>query len=483
MQAAEGVEGPPLRGGGPRGANGERRTRLARVAQILRGAIRVRETMGWPKGTTSWNVNEVFERDLRARTDSDGLAFLFRLLARHAWFVDPVISRAVGAVFPRTARGRLGSYRTGEVRGGISYWENQPPKYAFFAAIGSTERDFLNFNICHLWPGSTGDPRHFTRLANLVLVPRTLWRFTDWEPVEALLQRRSFELSGYQGPGKRPRPEPAAYPGEWAEPLGPEDPDVVIARLRHLRSANPLFKKLPGGATPRLRLPPPRPRDGRWASEDARPGFEPPVVGVKRAGARDLDAEAWAVWRSQRGTTAAFQAWVVRHAYFADRRVAAAVENPFPQCRRMRVGAGERQGQVVDGLTLTSNTPAADSLLVAIQKPIRTSLGGNVNHAWRDAPQLPAHFCNIRGLVLVPAALASLVDAEPIRALLKRQLFERTGYTGPQGRVPPKPAPFPREWPETIVLTVRQEDRAIRMLERYRRERPGYYRRARARRG
>lgn len=438
----------------------------------------VLDRMGHPPGLTPWNVDGVFESDLRTRSGGAEIKFLFGLIARHAWFIDPEVARAVPTVFPKTARGHLGSYRTGEVRDGITLWENQPAKYAFFAAIGATERDFANFAVCHVWPGSTGDPRHFTRLANLVVVPRTLWRFTDWGPVQGILQFRSFDLSGFAGPRGSAAAQPEAYPDAWREPETPSDPLAVVQYLRQLRASSPLFKKLPGSATPRSTLPSLRPGEQRWSPADWMPNFEPYPPAIKRPDARDLDAEAWNVWRTDRKFLGAFRAWIVRHSYFADRRVTSIVENPFPACRRLRLGKKERRGEVVEGITLASNTAAADALLVAIQKPIRTSLGGNVNHAWRDAPQLPAHFCNLRGLVLVPAALASLVDAEPINAMLKRRLFERTGYAGPDGRTPPKPTGFPDEWPETVELTRRQQERAIRMLERYRRERPGYYRRS-----
>jgi hypothetical protein len=433
--------------------------------------------MGRRRRSASWNVNDVFERDLRAPGGGARMAFLLQLVARHTWFVDPRVASAVPTVFPRTARGRLGAYRTGQEKGGITYWENQPAKYAFFAAIGSTQRDFTNFNVCHVWPGSTGDPRHFTRLANLAVVPRTLWRFTDWGPVQENLQRRSFELCGFAGPrGKKPA-RPGDYPDAWLEPVVANDPEAVVKYLRRLRATSPRFKELPGSLPPRS-VPPDLARTAqRWAPAEWLPNFEAQGERYKRPGARDLDREAWGQWAAEGRTLAAFRSWIVRHSYFANLHVARVIDNPFPKCRRLKLGAGERAGRVVDGITLASNTAAADSLLLAIQKPIRTSLGGNVNHAWQNAPQLPAHFCNIRGLVLVPAALSSMVDAQPLRAMLKRQLFERTGYTGPEGERPPKPSGFPHRWPETMELTGAQVERAIRMLERYRRERPGYYRR------
>jgi len=79
------------------------------------------------------------------------------------------------------------------------------------------------------------------------------------------------------------------------------------------------------------------------------------------------------------------------------------------------------------------------------------------------------------GLVLVPEACSSLVDAPAMRRLLQRRLYERTGYTGPDGAVPPPSPLAPDGWPELGGLTPVAEDRIIAKLQRFARERPGYY--------
>jgi hypothetical protein len=335
------------------------------------------------------------------------------------------------------------------MRGSIRLWGAQPPKEALLRALGVGEDALSKFAVCHIYPDSAGNPRHFTHLGNLVIVPRTLAAFTDWGNVEAVLQRRSFDLSGYRGPPRRPPPEPPHYPRSWSAPWEPADLARTVAELRRLRAERPTWV--------RAKRPP--------------PAVRPPE------GARSLDDEFWA---SVGGTTTSmFARWVVRHGQFAPASVVAAVPNPFPRCRRIHFGSGERQRDFKDGVFLATNTAAADALFVAIGERLRSTLGGNVNHPWREAPYLPAHFCHLGGLVLVPGAMSSLVDAEPLRALLKRQMFERTGYGGPRGEEPDRSALMPRKWPETVHLSSEQEARALRMLERYRKERPGYYTRPR----
>lgn len=95
--------------------------------------------------------------------------------------------------------------------------------------------------------------------------------------------------------------------------------------------------------------------------------------------------------------------------------------------RRAHLRKGEKSGQIVDGITRITNTAAIRSILMAVGKPIATTRGANADHAWADAPYDPAHFTPLAGIVLVPMALSSLVDATPIRALLHRHIYERCG--------------------------------------------------------
>lgn len=399
-----------------------------------------------------------------------------RLVARHALFCDPTVSRAVPVVFPRTARHIFGRVGDGTVVGGISYWGNQPAKAAIFEAFGLTSRDFTNFRVCHLYPGSAKSHHHFTRLANLAVLPATLASFTDWAPAAAALQRRSFELFGYPGPRRHTPPRPAHYPERWAAPLAPDDLPGTLRRLHWLHDHRPTYAPRPARAKAPA-LAGFSALDRRWAPPELLPDLEPTSATSKNRGARDLERDLWLACERDPGTLRLFVGWLTRHSYFAPPAIVRAIPNPFPTCRRISPATHERPKTVIRGITLTTNSPAADALLVSIGRPFRQTRGGNVDHVWPDAPQLPAHFCHLGGLALVPKALSTFVDAAPIRALLQRELFERTGYAGPDGRPPPKPAVSPREWPEIVVLTEFETARAIRQLLHYRAQRPGYYRR------
>ena len=109
--------------------------------------------------------------------------------------------------------------KVGDVVEGIRLTDNKPAAYAFFAALGSSWNHFSGADVCHIWPGTAFDPNHFTRLADLAGISRTLWRFTDWEPVEAAFKRRAFELYGYRGPAGVAPPKPREYLSQWEEPV------------------------------------------------------------------------------------------------------------------------------------------------------------------------------------------------------------------------------------------------------------------------
>ncbi len=72
-------------------------------------------------------------------------------------------------------------------------------------------------------------------------------------------------------------------------------------------------------------------------------------------------------------------------------------------------------------------------------------------------------------------SLAGTAGRSAPRGLKLTRPGKRAAFAGPPGTTPPKPHGFPPSWPEAIVLTEQREARAIRILERYRRQRPGYY--------
>lgn len=423
-----------------------------------------------------WTLDALFAADLSARGE---LQPLLDLVGRFAIFLDPRVVRAVPVVYPKTARIASGRQHQGQVSKGIRYWTNQPAEAAFFAAMGVNPERYTGHIVCHVYPGSPSSPQHFTNIANLFIVPTTLASFTEWGPVLAALQWRAFELYGYSGPAKtRPAP-PAFLPRKWRAPsrLGVALLKGVTLKLLTARRERPMYIQPRRGIADApderaflLRTGLPWWQVAAWTREAKRP--RPALAD----GWIDLEQQFWFELHDNPEIMRLFQSWIVRHAYFAPPSVVAAVPNPFPKTRRFHPTHGEKEGDIVNGITMCINKPARAALIVALGHSIPGTRGALVNHIWADAPFLPEHFAHIGGLAIVPLALGSVVDADPIRVMLQRRAFERTGYAGPTGREPRRPRGYPWQWPENIELSPKLEARAIAKLERYRREIPGFYR-------
>src|SRR6266850_2495596 len=139
--------------------------------------------------TPPWNLDADFEADLTARGE---LQTVLDLVGRTSLWVDPDVAREVRVVFPKTARMRFGRDRQGQIIDGIRLWTNTPAQEAIFSAMDTSRDSFAGATVCHIYPGSPSSPQHFTRLANLIVVPRSVAAFTEWDPVLAALKRRAF---------------------------------------------------------------------------------------------------------------------------------------------------------------------------------------------------------------------------------------------------------------------------------------------------
>ncbi len=401
------------------------------------------------------DLDAEFYADLARRDGGRALSLVLDLVARHSLWVDPAVARAVPVVFPKTARAVKGHGRQGQVVDGVRLWANQPAQDAFYGALGSTARHFKGAALCHIYPRSPQDPRHFTRLSNLVAVPASLGAFTEAPPVLAALKRRAFELYGYRGPHRRTPPIPPGRPAAWAPPglLRAALRRQTVGRLRHWRATRPMYST--PGHSQGLRL----------------------MAPVRKLNdARDLEADFWRAVTATPAALAALVSFFVRHARFAPPSIAAAVPNPFPLTRRARPWRREVPGTIVGGIGLEFGQAPGMAMLVAVGLPASRTVGEVVDHPWQGAAFLPAHNCRLAGLVLLPRSLGTLADSAPMRALLQRRLFERSGYAGPAGRKPPRPPSYPGAWPETVHLTPAREAHAIKILRRNLRERPQYYR-------
>ena len=401
------------------------------------------------------DLDAEFYDDLARREGGRALALVLDLVGRHSLWVDPAVARAVPVVFPKTARAVKGRGRQGQVVDGVRLWANQPAQDAFYGALGSTARHFKGAALCHIYPRSPQDPLHFTRLSDLVAVPASLGAFTEGPPGLAVLKRRAYELYGYRGPQSKIPPTPPICPAAWAPPvlLPAALRTQTVARLRHWRATRPMYSTPRRGQGPR-RLAPLR----------------------KLESTRGLEADFWREVTATPASLAALVSLFVRYARFAPPSIAAEVPNPFPLTRRARRWQGERPGTIVGGIGLEFGQAPGMALLVTVGLPASRTVGEVVDHPWQGAAFLPAHNCRLAGLVLLPRSLSTLADSAPIRALLQRRLFERTGYAGPAGREPRRPAFYPDAWPETVHLSPAREAHAIKILRRNLKERPQYYR-------
>lgn len=126
-----------------------------------------------------------------------------------------------GAFFPKRRRYRKGA---GEVKGqkigDLRLDDNTYANHAIKRSIGIDRKDITAYVACHIWPQSCYDPRCYTVLANLVLLPAPLAGLSDHDPgIQATLQFRSFELYGWLPGGCNPPPRPSCYPSSWADPM------------------------------------------------------------------------------------------------------------------------------------------------------------------------------------------------------------------------------------------------------------------------
>jgi hypothetical protein len=397
-----------------------------------------------PRPTPTWNLDAQLLADLTARGE---LQTLLDLVAGSTMWVDPHVAGGVRVVFPKSAR-RVG-YRhyMGEVVGGIRLWANQPATEAFFAAIDSRFTHFVGAAVCHVYPNSPQLPLHFTRLANLFVVPAPLATLTEWEPVLTALKWRAFELFGYRGPSNQTPVRPPMLPSSWQGPtqLSATRLAAVLGKLRVLRKIRPMW----------------------YAPTKQNPAPESVLPVRKIEHARRLEQEFIAMLDRSPAIRNMLITWIVRHSYFAPLGVVKAIPNPAPWARRDRRWRKEKPGDRDGKVIIRSNNLPKRAILVALGAPVTHTHGAVVDHAWKDAPFLEAHFCALGGLVLVPQAFSSIVDLDPIRAVLQRHMFERTGYTGPPGTPPPLPAWMPAEWPENRQLSRAQEIHAIKMLKRH----------------
>lgn len=173
--------------------------------------------------------------EFEARLTGEHQRMIIRWIAETARWVDPAIADAVPIVYPKTRRKRGEEKRGYRADEDLAVWRNEPAASACYRALnvavnGATPKNVTGGRVCHIYGSSPVLPDHFTRLANLILVPKALESFTEWEPVRNVLKYRAWELYGYAGPSLDSPHRPASYPA-W--PVSPELEPGIRTRVMH----------------------------------------------------------------------------------------------------------------------------------------------------------------------------------------------------------------------------------------------------------
>lgn len=134
----------------------------------------------------------------------------------------PVEGIKPGPVYPGVKRGRPKDI--GKLLNGVRIDDNTYAARAIGEAVSATA-EFEDFEVWHIWPGTTYDERYHTLLQNLVMIPRALAALADQrEDVTEMLKYRAWELYGWRPEGKEIPRRPEAYPSSWGAGI----PDLSV---------------------------------------------------------------------------------------------------------------------------------------------------------------------------------------------------------------------------------------------------------------
>lgn len=123
----------------------------------------------------------------------------------------------------------------------------------------------------------------------------------------------------------------------------------------------------------------------------------------------------------------------------------------YPGTRRYRVGAGEKKGEIKDGVRLDDNTYANYAIKRAIGLSHAAVKGFAVCHIWPGTTYDERYHTAIQNLVLVPAQLAGLTDHDAgVEASLTFRAYELYGWHPTEAAPPQRPADYPSTWREPM---------------------------------
>jgi len=156
------------------------------------------------------------------------------LVVKTAKWVDPVTYKALPVWYPDKARKApmyLKGWTTRQLNNGEEKTEaNQCANKALKKALGLSGAK--NWTVCHIWGFDdpkfqtkskiVQDPRYYSNIANMVLLPTPLKAFTDSiDEIKVMLKICAYHLYGFiceeEGSASRIKnePPPKNYPNEW----------------------------------------------------------------------------------------------------------------------------------------------------------------------------------------------------------------------------------------------------------------------------
>ncbi len=142
-------------------------------------------------------------------------------------------------------------------------------------------------------------------------------------------------------------------------------------------------------------------------------------------------------------------------------------EAVYPMTRRAR--SGEERGNVdADGVQVSDNSQAQQAFFPALGKRPEDFENIKLCHIYdsKAGGLEKGHFTNLANMVLLPQALASLSEFEPVNQALKRHSYDLYDhYTGPDGAIPPEPIKhYP--WREADSLSKDEIENIVARLKR-----------------
>lgn len=174
---------------------------------------------------------------LNSALDDSNKHMLMELVARTSIWV-PKENVKPGPIYPKVRRGPKED--KGREINGVRIDDNTYPNVAIKKTI-SKDVKFEDFEVCHIWPGTTYDERYHTLLQNLVMLPRALAALSDhMEEVISVLKYRAWELYGWHPAGTQTPQKPMFYPTSW----GAAVPDMTSApEKKEIESLEDLLKE------------------------------------------------------------------------------------------------------------------------------------------------------------------------------------------------------------------------------------------------